>query len=97
MSAIWIIIRNAIPMLMHDPPHPGAVIQCQCLGLAVIEAAKGLAVSRNTMSLQLKGTRPRWSSGCRKPSATAPKAAGAGTAVTDTQGCPGEPGFAYRR
>jgi len=45
-------------MLMHDPPHPGAFITRQCLeplGLAVTEAAKGLAVSRNTLSLLLNG------------------------------------------
>ena len=40
-------------MLMHDPPHPGAFIRRQCLeplGLTVAEAAKGLGVSRNTLS-----------------------------------------------
>ena len=40
-------------MLMHNPPHPGAFIRRQCLeplGLTVTEAAKGLAVSRNTFS-----------------------------------------------
>ena len=45
-------------MLMHDPPHPGGVIRRQCLeppGLTVIEAAKGLAVSRNTLSMLLNG------------------------------------------
>ena len=45
-------------MLMHDPPHPGAFIKRQCLeslGLTVTEAAKGLAVSRNTLSLLLNG------------------------------------------
>jgi addiction module HigA family antidote len=45
-------------MLMHDPPHPGAFITRQCLeplGLTVTEAAKGLAVSRNTLSLLLNG------------------------------------------
>ncbi len=45
-------------MLMHDPPHPGAFIRRQCLeplGLTVTEAAKGLAVSRNTFSLLLNG------------------------------------------
>ena len=45
-------------MLMHDPPHPGGFIRRQCLeplGLAVTEAAKGLAVSRNTLSLLLNG------------------------------------------
>ncbi len=45
-------------MLMHDPPHPGSVIRRQCLeplGLTVTEAAKGLAVSRNTLSMLLNG------------------------------------------
>ncbi|MYA37595.1 MAG: HigA family addiction module antidote protein [Gammaproteobacteria bacterium] len=45
-------------MLMHDPPHPGAVIKRQCLlplGLTVTEAAQGLAVSRNTLSMLLNG------------------------------------------
>ena len=45
-------------MLMHDPPHPGAFIRRQCLeplGLTVTEAAKGLAVSRNTLSMLLNG------------------------------------------
>ena len=43
---------------MHDPPHPGAFIRRQCLeplGLTVTEVAKGLAVSRNTLSLLLNG------------------------------------------
>jgi len=43
---------------MHDPPHPGTFIRRQCLeplGLTVTEAAKGLAVSRNTLSLLLNG------------------------------------------
>ena len=45
-------------MLMHDPPHPGEFIRRQCLeplGLTVTEAAKGLAVSRNTLSMLLNG------------------------------------------
>ena len=45
-------------MLMHDPPHPGPFIRRQCLeplGLTVTEAAKGLAVSRNTLSMLLNG------------------------------------------
>ncbi len=48
-------------MLMNDPPHPGALIRRQCLeplGLSVTEAAKGLAVSRNMLSMLLNG-RPR--------------------------------------
>lgn len=45
-------------MPMHDPPHPGAMIRRQCLeplGLTVTEAAKGLGVSRNTLSMLLNG------------------------------------------
>lgn len=41
-------------MLMHDPPHPGHVIKRQCLGplrLTATEAARGLGVSRNTLSM----------------------------------------------
>ena len=59
MSTIWTIIRmEGQTMLMHDPPHPGAFIRRQCLkplGLTVTEAAKGLAVSRNTLSMLLNG------------------------------------------
>lgn len=43
---------------MHNPPHPGAVIRRQCvepLGLTVTAAAKGLGVSRNTLSMLLNG------------------------------------------
>ena len=45
-------------MLMHDPPHPGHVIKRQCLvplRLTVTEAAKGLGVSRNTLSMLVNG------------------------------------------
>lgn len=45
-------------MLMHNPPHPGGVVKRQCLqplGLTVTEAAQGLAVSRNTLSMLLNG------------------------------------------
>ena len=45
-------------MLMHNPPHPGEFVRRQCLeplGLTVTEAAKGLAVSRNTLSMLLNG------------------------------------------
>ena len=45
-------------MPMHDPPHPGQVIKRQCLDplkLTVTEAAKGLGVSRNTLSMLLNG------------------------------------------
>ena len=45
-------------MLMHNPPHPGEVIRRQCLeplGLSVTDAARGLGVSRNTLSMLLNG------------------------------------------
>lgn len=45
-------------MDMHTPPHPGEVVRRQCLeplGLTVTEAAKGLGVSRNTLSMLLNG------------------------------------------
>ena len=43
-------------MVMHDPPHPGKVIRelyLEPLGLTVTEAAKGLGISRKTLSALL--------------------------------------------
>jgi addiction module HigA family antidote len=43
---------------MHNPPHPGEIIKSLCLeplGLTVTEAAKGLGVSRKTLSAILNG------------------------------------------
>jgi addiction module HigA family antidote len=45
-------------MLMHTPPHPGEVLRQLCLeplGLSVTEAAKGLGISRKTLSAILNG------------------------------------------
>lgn len=45
-------------MLMHNPPHPGEVLKEFCLeplNLTVTEAAKGLGVSRKTLSAILNG------------------------------------------
>ncbi len=45
-------------MRMHNPPHPGEVLRQLCLeplGLNVTEAAKGLGVSRKTLSAILNG------------------------------------------
>ena len=45
-------------MRMHNPPHPGEIIKGLCLeplGLTVTEAAKGLGVSRKTLSAILNG------------------------------------------
>ena len=43
---------------MHNPPHPGEVLKELCiepLGLTVTEAAKGLGISRKTLSTILNG------------------------------------------
>ncbi len=45
-------------MRMHNPPHPGELIKEICLEplrLSVTEAAKGLGVSRKTLSTLLNG------------------------------------------
>jgi antitoxin HigA-1 len=45
-------------MVMYNPPHPGEVIKEFCLqplGLTVTDAAKGLGVSRITLSALLNG------------------------------------------
>jgi addiction module HigA family antidote len=45
-------------MNMHNPPHPGEVLKELCLeplGLSVTAAAKGLGVSRKTLSTILNG------------------------------------------
>lgn len=45
-------------MRMHNPPHPGKIIKALCLdplGLTVTKAAKGLGVSRKTLSGILNG------------------------------------------
>ena len=59
MLITWTTIRKeGETMRMHNPPHPGKVIKRQCLeplGLTVTDAAKGLGVSRNTLSMLLNG------------------------------------------
>ena len=45
-------------MLMHNPPHPGEVLRQLCLDplkLSVTEAARGLGVSRKTLSSIVNG------------------------------------------
>ncbi len=45
-------------MLMHNPPHPGAIIKELCLeplGLTVTDAAKALDISRKTLSAIING------------------------------------------
>jgi len=45
-------------MLMHNPPHPGEILRQLCiepLNLSVTEAAKGLGISRKTLSAILNG------------------------------------------
>ena len=43
---------------MHNPPRPGKIIKALCLdplGLSVTEAARGLGISRKTLSAILTG------------------------------------------
>jgi len=45
-------------MAIHNPPHPGEVVRELCidpLGLTVTEVARGLGVSRKTLSALLNG------------------------------------------
>lgn len=45
-------------MLMHNPPHPGAIIKELCLdplGLSVTDAARALGVSLKTLSCIING------------------------------------------
>lgn len=45
-------------MAMKNPTHPGVFVKRQCLeplNLSVTEAAKGLGVSRNTLSMLING------------------------------------------
>lgn len=45
-------------MKMHNPPHPGEVLRTLCIepiGISVTDAAKGLGVSRKTLSAILNG------------------------------------------
>ena len=40
-------------MAMHNPPHPGGIVERQCLeplGLTVTRAARGLGVTRQALS-----------------------------------------------
>jgi addiction module HigA family antidote len=45
-------------MLMKNPPHPGRIVRQECieaLGLTVTQAAKGLGVTRKTLSEIVNG------------------------------------------
>jgi antitoxin HigA-1 len=45
-------------MAMHSPPHPGLSIRHDCLeplGLAVVDAARALGVSRQTLNNVING------------------------------------------
>lgn len=45
-------------MTMENPPHPGEIVREMCiepLGLTITQAAKGLGVTRKTLSLLLNG------------------------------------------
>jgi len=45
-------------MMMYNPPHPGEIIKELCLeplGISVTAAAKGLGISRKTLSAIING------------------------------------------
>ncbi len=53
-----LILPWEFAMLMHNPAHPGEIIREDCLtplGLSVTAAAKGLGVSRQSLSELLNG------------------------------------------
>jgi addiction module HigA family antidote len=56
-STIWIITEDMTMTRMHNPPHPGEVLQDGVLGgdLTVTEFAKRLRVSRVALSRVLNG------------------------------------------
>jgi antitoxin HigA-1 len=50
--------KEKIRMEMYDPPHPGEIVREDCLkalDLSVTEAAKGLGVTRKTLSSIVNG------------------------------------------
>ncbi len=52
------IITEVKNMLMYNPPHPGEILRELCLaplGISVTAAAKGLGVTRKTLSSILNG------------------------------------------
>jgi addiction module HigA family antidote len=52
--------REARPMLMKNPPHPGTVVLQECiepLGLSITDAAAALGVTRTTLSELVNGRR----------------------------------------
>ena len=74
-------------MVIHNPPHPGEVIRELCmkpLGLTVPEAAKGLGVSKKTLSALLMPVleyHRKWLSGFLRPLVVVPKAADPADAI----------------
>ena len=64
---------------MKNPPHPGRIVRQECiegLGLTVTAAAKGLGVTRKTLSELVNGNsgNPRkWPFACPRRSAAAPR------------------------
>ena len=51
-------ITTEVIMKMHNPPHPGEVLKALCLeplNMTITDAAKGLDVSRKTLSSILNG------------------------------------------
>ena len=47
------ITDDVTPTGIHNPPHPGEILRCECLdplGLTVTRAAQGLGVTRQALS-----------------------------------------------
>ena len=56
MNRIYRILVAAMPI--HNPPHPGVIVKCECLeplGLTIARAARGLGVSRAALSDLVNG------------------------------------------
>ena len=52
------MVERPVTTHLHNPPHPGAIVRRQCLaplGLSVTRAAKGLGVTRQTLSDLVNG------------------------------------------
>ena len=75
-----LIITERTSHVDEEPPHPGRIVRQECiepLGLTVTAAAKGLGITRKTLSELVNGKSGicswKWRSGCPRRSAAVPK------------------------
>jgi addiction module HigA family antidote len=55
---VTVVAIRCFTMRMKNPPHPGRIVRQECieaLGLTVTQAAKGLGVTRKTLSEIVNG------------------------------------------